>query len=103
MNRSILPALLLLAGCYEATVRVRPSSALITPAEGLPTAPPARVKVRPWPIPATRVQISAPGHRATEIKVRWRLGASVGRGREIEVFLVEEHGHAGEVEVEVSE
>lgn len=99
MSLHLLPLVLLLAGCYQATVRVQPSSALVTPVGGQPTAPPAKVRVRPWPLPATRVKIGAPGHRTTEIKVRWRLGGSVGRGREVEVFLVGQHGHAGEVEV----
>lgn len=87
---------LLAGGCYRATVTAQPSSALIGLPDGTMVGPPARVVVRPWPLRATPVVVEAPGYRTYSTKVRWRLGAALGRGRSVDVLLVPEHGRSGE-------
>jgi hypothetical protein len=87
---------LLLAGCYRATVTVQPSSALIGLPDGTMAGPPAQVVARPWPLRATPIVVEAPGYRTYATKVRWRLGAALGRGRSVDVLLVPEHARSGE-------
>lgn len=83
--------LLAMAGCYQASVQVRPISAVVELPDGRPRGSSFEIKTRPWPLSAPTVTAQAHGYWELTFPVRWRLGAALGRSREVEVHLVPRH------------
>ena len=85
----------LLAGCYTVTIKAQPATAAVSLPDGRSQTVPGEVRVAP--LSRRKVTVTAVNHRPLVVPVPWRpLGwARRAEAREIEVFLVEEHGPAG--------